>query len=131
MTMFQLEFVSNGSKLLSGDGGGILKIWDVNSGICDKTLEGHDDKVWDIVQVSSSSDSAGLPELVTVGADGKIQVWRDISEEIKVIESKKASERLAQTQALTNFLEQHRYSEALIYAINLNQPLKYVSPSFL
>lgn len=117
---------------MSADSGGLMKIWNLDTGIwsfkflefqflgvCDQTLEAHEDKVWNIQRIERSNQE---DEYITVGADGKIILWEDVSEEVMLEEAKKRAERAANLQTLSNFMDQEKYDEALIFALDLAQP---------
>uniref|UniRef100_A0A914DIJ3 U3 small nucleolar RNA-associated protein 13 C-terminal domain-containing protein n=1 Tax=Acrobeloides nanus TaxID=290746 RepID=A0A914DIJ3_9BILA len=114
-----LHFVRNGNKLLSADSGGLMKVWNLETGVCDQTIEAHEDKVWHIELIERARKD---DEYVTVGADGKIIVWKDVSEEVQLEEARKRAERAANQQTLANFMDQEKYEEALMFALDLAQP---------
>uniref|UniRef100_A0AC34QNC5 U3 small nucleolar RNA-associated protein 13 C-terminal domain-containing protein n=1 Tax=Panagrolaimus sp. JU765 TaxID=591449 RepID=A0AC34QNC5_9BILA len=115
-----LEYVAHGTKLVSGDGSGILKLWDVATGVCDKTVEVQDERIWDIVAVEQ--EDGVPPNLLTIGGDGNIIYWKDATEELKVQIARDEAKKLAQIQTLSNFIDQGRFAEALVFAIDLKQP---------
>ena len=64
---------SNGNRLASGqDSDNTVKVWDVSTGACVATLEGHDDKVQSVA-FSPTGD-----RLASGSLDGKVKVW-DVS----------------------------------------------------
>jgi U3 small nucleolar RNA-associated protein 13 len=98
-----------------------MKVWNLESGVCDQTIEAHEDKIWHIEPIERARKD---DEYVTVGADGKIIVWKDVSEEVHLEEARKRAERAANQQTLANFMEQEKYEEALMFALDLAQPFQ-------
>jgi WD40 repeat protein len=65
-----LALSPDGSKLVSGDENGALKVWDIKSGKCLATIEAHDKA---ISQVAVSPNGKGF---VSLGGDrGTVKVW--------------------------------------------------------
>lgn len=59
---------------------------------------------------------------VTVGADGKIVIWEDVTEEAAADRARLQAERLAQLQTLENFLRREKFGEALALTLELDHP---------
>ena len=60
--------VSNSTKVISGDAGGNIFCWDLNSKKCVKSFRAHDDSVLS-VNVFSSTD------VISSSKDGTIKIW--------------------------------------------------------
>jgi WD40 repeat protein len=58
-----------GTKIVSGSGDGIIKIWDANTGQCLKTLEGHSD---DVNSVAYSPDGK---RIISGSDDETVKIW--------------------------------------------------------
>lgn len=139
-----IEFINNSTQILSSDSSGILKAWDVKSGVCQKTIEGHSDKIWAVRRLPptekaldrlkkrrkkamlTNSSLIVRPDehtrYVTVGSDGKIIIWEDITEEYAAEQAQIASDRLAQVQTLDNFIRLEKFDDALRLALTLDYP---------
>jgi WD40 repeat protein len=46
--VLSLLFIENSLKLISVDGGGILRLWNIKKGICEAVEEGHNEKIWSL-----------------------------------------------------------------------------------
>ena len=67
--MNSVSFSPDGTKVASGSGDKTVKLWDVTSGECLQTLEGHSD---DVNSVSFSPDGTK----VASGSDDKtVKLW--------------------------------------------------------
>ncbi|KAI6233196.1 Utp13 domain-containing protein [Aphelenchoides fujianensis] len=150
--VLSIEFINNGTQLLSADSNGLLKAWDVKTGVCEKTLECHEDKIWALRAIAPSDAArkeakrrrraiqernkaetaesgqkfAMRPEehvrFVTVGGDGRIVVWEDVSEEHAAEQARLAAERQAQIQTLENFIRLEKFEDALALTLTLDHP---------
>ncbi|CAJ0960073.1 unnamed protein product, partial [Mesorhabditis belari] len=112
------DWINNGSQLISADSGGVIKIWKLenNGAEAEASIEAHDDKIWSLCFTEDES------QYITAGGDGRIIIWKDVSDEKRHEEDKKRREKIEQEQTLSNLLEQNRYLEALEYSLNLNRP---------
>lgn len=127
--------MENSNRLLSTDGGGLLKVWDLNHGICEKTIEAHEEKIWSIIAIPPSQVD-NIDEMnhnkqknncfryVTVGSDSELKIWEDISEEVKKQQIKQEAKRLENVQSLQNYIQQEKFVDALILTIDLAQPFQ-------
>ncbi len=59
----------HGSKIVSGSGDKTIKVWDVSTGACLRTLQGHTDYVF---SVCVSPDGS---KIVSGSGDKTIKVW--------------------------------------------------------
>ncbi|CAD5213164.1 unnamed protein product [Bursaphelenchus okinawaensis] len=143
-----IDFIKNEQQILSCDSNGLLKVWDTKTGVCEKTDEIHSDKIWAIESIPPASEALdalderrredlekggdGNVELkpeeyeryVSVGSDGKIIVWADVTDEIAAENARKEAERLAQIQTLENFMRLEKYCEALKLTLELDHPFQ-------
>lgn len=51
------RFINHDRQILSVDSNGLLKVWDTKTGVCDKTEEIHEDKVWGVDQIPPSKEA--------------------------------------------------------------------------
>lgn len=106
-----------------------MKIWDLEKGICEKTIEAHSDKIWALEPIESdnANDTEQRMRYITVGADGQVIVWDDFSKEAHDELLRGRAKKLADLQTLSNFMEQEKYADALALTLDLAQPYQYVS----
>lgn len=83
-------FLNHGTQLISSASDGLLKLWNIKTNECVGTFDEHNDKIWALC-VSSDEN-----RYVTGGADGKLIVWKDITEEEYEQELEKREEILLQ-----------------------------------
>ena len=67
--MTSLSFSPDGSKLASGGADGFVKVWDVTSGECLQTLEGH--SAW----MSSVAFAAEGSKVALGSNDNTVKLW--------------------------------------------------------
>jgi U3 small nucleolar RNA-associated protein 13 len=122
-------------------------MWTVKTGVCEKTIECHEDKIWTLQVIEPSADALDrmakrkrrmaetetqitdfklMPDeyrrYVSAGGDGRIIVWSDITEEHAQEQARLAAERLAQVQTLENFIRLEKYEDALKLTLTLDHP---------
>ncbi|KAK6031011.1 Utp13 specific WD40 associated domain protein [Ostertagia ostertagi] len=73
-------------------------------------------RIWTLLVNSDES------EYVTAGSDGRIVVWKDVSDERRREEEAKVRKQLEEEQTLSNLLEEDRLQEALEFALGLVRP---------
>uniref|UniRef100_A0A183CM95 WD_REPEATS_REGION domain-containing protein n=1 Tax=Globodera pallida TaxID=36090 RepID=A0A183CM95_GLOPA len=124
-------FIDNGTKLVSVDGGGLIKLWDVKKGFCVRTEEAHNDKIWSLRALPPLDETEKSSELrgakarfMTGGADGQFALWADVSAEVKAAARVVQTKRVEDAQKLANLLEQDRLTEALLLTLDLAQPFQ-------
>ncbi len=74
--MLKVHFLNHGNQLISTGSDGLVKLWSIKSNECVGTFDEHDDKLW---ALCVSKDET---KFVSGGADGKLIVWKDVTEEI-------------------------------------------------
>ncbi|KAI5865454.1 U3 small nucleolar RNA-associated protein [Durotheca rogersii] len=105
----------------SAGGDGLVKVWDVNSGENECTLDNHEDRVWAL---------AVHPEtnmIVSGSGDSTVTFWRDTSSETQTALNEAALKRIEQEQKLENYEYVGAYREAITMALQLNHPRKLQS----
>jgi U3 small nucleolar RNA-associated protein 13 len=112
-------------QILSSDSGGLLKLWNVKSSECIKTLEAYDSDatVWALA-VNSRED-----RVVTGASNSTLILWKDITEEEIKAEYEKRAEMILKEQELANLLMEKKYVKAIALAITLEQPFRVLTIS--
>ena len=86
--MLKVHFLNHGNQLISTGSDGLIKLWSIKSNECVGTFDEHDDKLW---ALCVSKDEM---KFVSGGADGKLIVWKDVTEELYEEELEKREEVL-------------------------------------
>uniref|UniRef100_A0AC35UCZ0 WD_REPEATS_REGION domain-containing protein n=1 Tax=Rhabditophanes sp. KR3021 TaxID=114890 RepID=A0AC35UCZ0_9BILA len=115
----KLATLEGGKKLVAADSGGMLKVWNMSDYTCENTIEAHEDKIWSCETILKKD---GEVKVVSAGTDGKIILWRDGTKEAQEVADEKTAQLVADTQCLNNLMHQENFGEAMIYALNLQQP---------
>ncbi|KAI1475371.1 U3 small nucleolar RNA-associated protein [Daldinia eschscholtzii] len=105
----------------SAGGDGLVKVWDVNNGENECTLDNHEDRVWAL---------AVHPEtnmIVSGSGDSTVTFWKDTSSETQIASNEAALKRIEQEQELENYEYVGAYREAITMALQLNHPRKLQS----
>lgn len=111
-------FLSRGMQIVSALSDGNIKLWDIKTTECTKTIDAHLDKIWSICQSNDES------VLVSGSADACIIVWQDVTAEEKELEMSKMESLMEQEQSLSNFLRSKKWRKALKLTILLDQPFR-------
>jgi len=104
-------------KLVSSGGDGLIKLWTIRTNECEATLDGHTDKVW---ALDVKSDDKLM--LVSGGADSRLVVWSDITQEQEEEKRKAEEENILMEQKLSNHLRFQEFEQALELALDLDKP---------
>ncbi|KAI0600458.1 WD40-repeat-containing domain protein [Biscogniauxia sp. FL1348] len=105
----------------SAGGDGLVKVWDVNSGETECTLDNHEDRVWALaVQPESNM-------IVSGSGDSTVTFWKDTSKETQIASNEAALKLIEQEQELDNYEYVGAYREAITLALQLNHPRKLQS----
>lgn len=110
-----------------------MKLWTIQSNECIKTIEAHNDKIWTLLPTSDHTKLiTGIVGLtvqcrcVIGGSDAHLLLWEDISEKERIDAEHKRAESVAHEQALNNLLDANRHADALLLALRLSRPYRYV-----
>lgn len=107
----------------------------MEKGICDKTIEAHSSKIWWLADIGTTSglikeekeehqETEANDRYVTVGNEGQLTIWEDISRFVEEKQAKEAAKNLAEEQTLSNYMEQENFVEALILTLDLAKPFQ-------
>lgn len=82
------------------------------------TFDNHDDKAW---ALCVSKDEK---RVLSGGADGRLVIWKDVTEEKREGVLVQRQEILLKEQELSNFLKEKKWKKALGLAILLDKPFR-------
>jgi U3 small nucleolar RNA-associated protein 13 len=105
-----------GPQVASAAGDGLVKIWDTGSGETMSTLDNHTDRVWALVAHPTTG------ALVSGGGDGVITFWKDTTSATLEAATTAESERVELDQKLQNYAYAGNYREAIVLALQMDQP---------
>ena len=108
-------------QIASAGGDGLVKIWDVNSGECDCTLDNHTDRVWALA-VNPEDNT-----LVSGGGDSVVTFWEDTTSTTIAATAAASTARVEQEQELQNYIQRGSYREAIALALQLNHPARLLA----
>jgi U3 small nucleolar RNA-associated protein 13 len=111
-----VTFTGDGQRLLSTDGGGLLKLWSVRERNCVRTYEAHSAKIWALAVENETGT------VLTGGADATALLWADVSDAEREREEEQRHTREVHRQQLDNLLANKRYADALHLALTLGRP---------
>ncbi|CCT61110.1 hypothetical protein [Plenodomus lingam JN3] len=110
-----------GPQLASAAGDGLVKIWDSASGETMTTLDNHTDRVWALVAHPTSG------ALVSGGGDSVITFWHDTTSSTLEAATSAETKRVELDQKLQNFAYAGNYREAIVLALQMDQPARLLS----
>ncbi|KAI8895545.1 WD40-repeat-containing domain protein [Globomyces pollinis-pini] len=117
-TVLNVSFITAGMQFVSTGSDGLVKLWNVKDGECVGTFDNHEDRIWAL------SVNKGENHVYTGSSDSTISIWRDVTEEEKQQEQEINDEKITKEQDLTLFLKRKDYKNAIILAMQLDQPFK-------
>ncbi|KAI1366601.1 WD40-repeat-containing domain protein, partial [Xylaria arbuscula] len=104
--------------IASAGGDGLVKVWDVNSGENECTLDNHEDRVWALAVHPDTN------MIVSGSGDSTVTFWEDTSTETQTASNEAALKLIEQEQELDNYEYAGAYREAITLALQLNHPRK-------
>ena len=113
-SVLSLAWIS-GHHLVTGSSEGLIKVWWVSRQECTATLDMGETKVW-CLAVDGESILAG-------GEGGRLQVWRDDTQEQEGRKQEEEDRVVVQHQRLSNLMQEKKWTEAVWLALTLSQPL--------
>ncbi|KAI1180792.1 WD40-repeat-containing domain protein [Nemania sp. FL0916] len=102
----------------SAGGDGLVKLWDINSGENECTLDNHEDRVWALAVHPDTN------MIVSGSGDSTVTFWKDTSTETQTASNEAALKLIEQEQELDNYEYAGAYREAITLALQLNHPRK-------
>ena len=93
-------------------------MWNIKTNECLNTYDEHTDKIWALCANPSET------KFLTGGADSKLILWKNTTDEIHSEEMEKREEILLKEQELMNCLKDKKYKKALKLSIILDRPFK-------
>ncbi|KAF0971827.1 hypothetical protein FDP41_010050 [Naegleria fowleri] len=116
-SVLKMQFLNNGSQLISADANGVVRLWVIKTGECIKVFgDAHKDRIWAIAVDHKTN------QLITGGEDSIINIWEDNTEEIKEEQRKEVDLSVIQDQELRNLERQGKMKDVLKKAIELDRP---------
>lgn len=110
-----------GPQLASAAGDGLVKVWDSASGEAMSTLDNHTDRVWALVAHPTSG------ALVSGGGDSVITFWEDTTSTTLEAATTAETQRVELDQKLQNYAYAGNYREAIVLALQMDQPGRLLS----
>ncbi|KAI0400581.1 WD40-repeat-containing domain protein [Xylaria palmicola] len=107
--------------IASAGGDGLVKVWDVNSGENECTLDNHEDRVWALAVHPVTN------MIVSGSGDSTVTFWKDTSTETQTASNEATLKLIEQEQELDNYEYAGAYREAITLALQLNHPRKLQS----
>ncbi|KAI0196562.1 WD40-repeat-containing domain protein [Xylaria flabelliformis] len=104
--------------IASAGGDGLVKVWDVNSGENECTLDNHEDRVWALAVHPDTN------MIVSGSGDSTVTFWKDTSTETQTASNEATLKLIEQEQELDNYEYAGAYREAITLALQLNHPRK-------
>lgn len=120
-SVLRVAFVRGGAELVSTGADGLVKLWDIRTSECTRTLDEHQDRIWTLAQ-------HGAGQLMATGdASGAIRLWTDCTAE-EAAQAQAAQEgQVVLEQSLANLLLKRDYYNAIVVALELEQPFRLFS----
>jgi U3 small nucleolar RNA-associated protein 13 len=110
-----------GPQVASAAGDGLVKIWDSTSGETMSTLDNHTDRVWALVAHPQTG------ALISGGGDSVITFWQDTTSATLEAATTAETERVELDQKLQNYAYAGNYREAIVLALQMDQPARLLS----
>lgn len=120
-SILRVGFINNGLQVVSAGSDGLMKIWDLKRNECLVTLDEHIDRIWALAIQNDGE------RILSGDASATIKIWKDSTDE-EIAESIRAQdELLVKEQELQVFLLRKDFKNAVILAMNLDQPFRLSS----
>ncbi|KAI8922975.1 WD40-repeat-containing domain protein [Entophlyctis helioformis] len=120
-TVLNVWFLSAGMQLMSAGSDGLLKVWTIKDNECVATLDNHEDRIWGLAVNQSES------RVVSGSSDSTITLWTDVTVQEKEEQAQEDAGRIVKEQDLKLFLLRKDYRNAVLLAMQLDQPYRILT----
>jgi len=130
-SVLRVQFLGSGQRLASTASNGVLKVWSLKSTQCTGTMQSHRDKIWALTVLPPGTEKDAndrdsptpiTRELITGGADSRLVVWKDVSEELAEEAMAQSEAMILKEQELYSLLRKRDHLGAARIAVDLNRP---------
>ena len=108
-------------QVASAGGDGLVKVWDVNTGDVECTLDNHEDRVWALTVHPITN------MIVSGGGDSTVTFWKDTTSATHAASADAATQFVEEEQELQNYIHAGSYRSAITLALQLNHPARLLS----
>jgi U3 small nucleolar RNA-associated protein 13 len=120
-SILRVGFINSGLQVVSAGSDGLMKIWDLKRNECLATLDEHSDRIWALV-IQNDGD-----RIITGDASAIIKIWKDSTDDEIAEAIRIQDDILVKEQELQVFLLRKDFKNAVILAMNLEQPFRLSS----
>ena len=120
----RVQYVGNGTQIISGSSDGVMKVWSLRDSQCIGTMDDHNDRIWALAAPPYSPD-APIKEIVSGGGDGRLLVWKDMTEELNAQKARQSEEEILLEEELFSCVRKKDYVRASMRAISLQRPHRF------
>lgn len=116
-------------RLLSCSGDGLMKVWNPLKGVCESTFDGHEDRCWAMLAMSSEEqdrdrDDNRVVRVITSDSKGLTRVWLEDTQERQLNERHQKEVEIVGLQRLSNLERGSKWMEAIPLSLKLRQPFR-------
>ncbi|KAI9730948.1 MAG: U3 small nucleolar RNA-associated protein 13 [Claussenomyces sp. TS43310] len=108
-------------QVATAGGDGLVKIWNVNTGELECTLDNHEDRVWALTVHPTTNT------IVSGSGDSTVTFWADTTSSTLAAAVATATQLVEQEQELQNYIHAGSYRSAIALALQLNHPGRLLS----
>lgn len=113
---------SRGTQVVTTGADGLLKIWNVKDEECITTVDAHsEERLWSVLSFGSGEG------LATVGADGCVRIYKDVTQQVKEEQTKLREQAVEKEQQYENLLAVEDYRRAILLCLAQGQPKRLLS----
>nr|KAJ3414557.1 Transducin (beta)-like 3 [Polyrhizophydium stewartii] len=117
-TVLNVAFISAGMQLVSTGSDGLVKLWTIKDNECVATLDNHEDRIWGLAVDRSEK------RVLSGSSDSTITIWEDVTAEEQEEQEREDAERILKEQDLSLYLARKDYRNAVMLALQLDQPFR-------
>ncbi|XP_065321684.1 transducin beta-like protein 3 [Gordionus sp. m RMFG-2023] len=105
--VLHLQFVTQSTQLLTSSSDGLMKLWTIETENC-VTFDAHEGKIWSFTTNKNESLMA-----TGGGSDGKILIWKDVSQEEKKETNLIKETQIKSRQEISNLMKEKIYDHRI------------------